>query len=418
MDQAHGLTTLFLDLNAYFASVEQQLDPTLRGRPVAVVPVQAETACCIAASYEAKAFGVKTGTRMAEARTLCPGIRFVTSRPQTYTRFHERIAAAVETCLPIRAHHSIDEFSCRLSPREQTPGPAIETAQKVKHAIRKHVGECLRCSIGLAPNRFLAKVASDMQKPDGLVVLEPCDLPAKLLPLKLIDLPGIGPRMERRLHRAGIWTVEQLCALTEQELWRIWGSILGRYWWHWLRGGETAETPTRRSSLGHQHVLPPQLRNLPAARGVAVRLLHKAAARLRHAGCCAQRLVVVVHFQERESWTVEGPLHGARDTVTMVECLSELWRGVPEGRPVFVGITLCGLVPVRDSTAPLFEEERHRASLGQAMDRLNGKFGRHAVYVASMHGFEETAPGGIAFGSLPDLVLPDAVGRADEAGEN
>ena len=189
------LTTLFIDLNAYFASVEQQLRPELRNRPVAVLPVMADTTCCIAASYEAKRFGIKTGAMVSKAKQLCPELALVEARPQIYTKFHHRIMAAVETCIPVRSIHSIDEFSCRLAPNEREAEQAVALALRIKDAIQTTIGPCIRCSIGLAPNRFLAKVGTDMQKPDGLVVIERRDLPDKLHGLELIDLPGIGPRM-------------------------------------------------------------------------------------------------------------------------------------------------------------------------------------------------------------------------------
>ena len=113
------LRWLFLDLNSYFASVEQELRPELRGRPVAVVPVVADTTCCIAASYEAKAFGVKTGTQVGEAKRLCPGIALVEARHELYVEYHNRIVEAVEQRVPVSSVQSIDEMACRLIGREQ-----------------------------------------------------------------------------------------------------------------------------------------------------------------------------------------------------------------------------------------------------------------------------------------------------------
>ena len=215
------LRYLYVDMNSYFASVEQQLRPELRNRPVAVVPVVAETTCCIAASYEAKAFGVKTGTGVAEARQLCPGIRFVEARPREYVQMHHRLVDAVDSCVPVHAVKSIDEMICGLAREHREPEGGIRLGQEVKAAIRRAVGEHVRCSIGLAPNRTLAKIAADMQKPDGLTVIRTAELPARLFPLALRDLPGIGPRMERRLLSHGITTVEQFCRLSVERLSRI-----------------------------------------------------------------------------------------------------------------------------------------------------------------------------------------------------
>src|SRR5580658_4989428 len=141
---------LFLDLNSYFASVEQEVRPELRNRPVAVVPSLVNTTCCIAASYEAKARGVKTGTMVKEAKELCPEIIFVEGRHELYTEYHDKIVEAVRTCIPVTAVRSIDEMVCQLIGRERSLLTAMDLGRRIKEAIRRQVGSTLRCSIGLA----------------------------------------------------------------------------------------------------------------------------------------------------------------------------------------------------------------------------------------------------------------------------
>src|SRR5437660_10576782 len=163
---AEQVNWLFLDMNSYFASVEQQVQPHLRGKPTAVVTVDADSTVCIAASYEAKAFGVTTGTPLGEAREKCPDLNVVVARHEIYVEYHEKIKEAVEqNCLHISKIVSIDEIECRLRGRDKQISNALALAQQVKQAIRSAVAP-LRCSIGLAPNRFLAKVASNTQQPD------------------------------------------------------------------------------------------------------------------------------------------------------------------------------------------------------------------------------------------------------------
>src|SRR5205807_1279315 len=128
---------LFIDMNSYFASVEQQLDPSLRGLPVAVAPVDAETTSCIAASYEAKKFGVRTGTRIGEARRMCPGLRVVPARPKVYVRMHHQIIKAVESVLPVASVLSIDEMVCQLMGDHLRVETAVEVGQRVKRVIRE-----------------------------------------------------------------------------------------------------------------------------------------------------------------------------------------------------------------------------------------------------------------------------------------
>ncbi|MGE3108440.1 MAG: DNA polymerase [Phycisphaerales bacterium] len=468
-----SLKHLFVDLNAYFASVEQQLQPWLRGKPVAVAPLHGPSACCIAVSYEAKRLGVKTGMTVGEASLICPGLEVTPARPEEYVRFHHAILSAVDTVLPVDRVFSIDEFSCRLMRGEREPAQAERVAMKVKGAIRSQVGERLTCSVGVAPNRFLAKVATDMMKPDGLVILQKHELPAKLYPLALIDLAGIGPKMNARLNAQGVHTVEQLCARDEREMQALWSSILGQRWYHWLRGEELDEFPTKKRSIGHQHVLGPEHRDPALARGVAMRLLHKAAARARHLGYLPQAMTLRVHLEEpREYWNGRGPakrpttwggwgamswhqtVHlpgGVGDTLTLVDHLASLWARSPamtgpadqtrppgpervDGYPVrrrddagnrsagrggapgvrgarvkFVDVTLHDLLAVKAATMPLFEQERHRVALAKAMDEVNRKHGKNTVYAASMHEARNAAKGGIAFSSVPDPTLIDSV---------
>lgn len=418
MPAAPSLTTMFIDLNAYFASVEQQLRPELRGHPVAVGPVLHDSGCCIATSYEAKAFGVKTGTRVGEARRLCPAIRIVPSRPRLYVRMHHRVLEAIDRFIPVEAVHSIDEVSCRLDRTQRDAPRAVELARRIKGSIAEHAGEWMRCSIGVAPNRFIAKVATDMQKPDGLVVIERHELPSRLFGLRLVDLPGIGPKMAAHLARAGVTTVQQLAEQSETGIGDAWGSIVGRRWWHWLRGEELDGPATVRRSVGHQHVLPPKFRTDEGARAVAFRLLHKAAARLRHIGYAARRLTLSIRFLGegagsgwgRGSWNESvrlGPC--CEDTPTMLEALARLWAARPAGVAVQVGVTLHDLVTPRSQSPALFAGEHKRLSLSRAMDEVNARFGANTVYTSTIHESRHTGSGGIAFTYVPDLDVTDTV---------
>ena len=234
---------LFLDLNAFFASCEQQEAPALRGKPVIVVQTLTDSACAIAASYAAKAFGIKTGTLVREARRLCPAVIPVEANHRLYTDYHDRILKAVDTCLPIEKVMSIDEVACRLMGTERQVPVARELALKIKRVLREQVGECLTCSIGIAPNVFLGKVGSDLKKPDGLVVITADKLPDILLALELQEIYGIGARMEQRLNRTGIFTVAQLWKATPFQLRRIWGGINGVLFHQMLRGVDIQPPP-------------------------------------------------------------------------------------------------------------------------------------------------------------------------------
>src|SRR5215467_13231446 len=200
---------LFLDLNSYFASVEQQNEPALRGRPVGVVAVDTDSTCCLAASYEAKAYGVKTGTSVKDAKIRCPHINIVEARPKLYVEYQKKIIAAMEEHLPMYRALSVDEMACKLMGRERFLPNATTLAYRIKQSLR-NLGVALRCSIGLGPNCYLAKTAADLCKPDGLTILLKGDLPYALHCMKLRDVVGISHAMEKRLNDHHITTVEQL----------------------------------------------------------------------------------------------------------------------------------------------------------------------------------------------------------------
>lgn len=402
-----GLRYLFVDMNSYFASVEQQLRPELRGRPVAVVPMMADTTCCLAASYEAKAFGVRTGTSVREAREMCPGIRFVEARTEEYIYHHHRIIAAVESCLPVTAVLSIDEMVCRLWGNDRQPEQAEQLAHQIKEAVRTQAGEFMKCSIGVGPNRLLAKTAADMQKPNGLTFIGQNELPHRLHSLKLMDFCGIGQQTRQRLERSGIFTVEQLCQASEDHLSRVWGSqILGSAWWRKLRGEDVSEPPTHRRTVGHSHVLPPDLRHPEAARGILVRLIHKAGARLRQLHHWAKRIDVQITYLGNQSWHDSLKFPPTQDTLTFIQAGHELWKRRPPGRLLKIGMVLNDLVPARNAAFSLYEEDRQRQDLSVVMDDVNRRFGGNSVYFGGMHHLQDQAPTRIAFTNIPDLSVP------------
>ena len=419
------LNWLFVDLNSYFASVEQDLRPELRGRPVGIVPMMADTTCCLAASYEAKALGVKTGTMVADAKRMCPGIVLLEARHEQYIEYHHRIVEAVESCLPVTAVLSIDEMACRLMGRERPLLAAMELGRLVTRRILERVGPMMRSSVGLATNRYLAKVASDMEKPDGLVALPLDILPAALRQLTLRDLPGIGARTEKRLNEKGIHTMADLLALDRNQAGEVWGSVLGERLWHWLQGEDfDADETEHAKSLSHQHVLAPDMRTPEKAWAVAHKLLHKAAMRLRTEGLWASGIGLAIGFAvprgekmpvsrfgvPTRGWKAELKLSECQDNSTLIAALSRLWESRPSGQdfehPYFISVQLNGLIPDRLHTLSLFdgtEEAESRTRLVAAMDALNKKYGLSTLAPATMLTAFKAAPTRIAFHTIPEI---------------
>jgi DNA polymerase-4 len=410
------LRTLFVDFNSYFASVEQQINPALRGRPVGVVPVMAETSCCIAASYEAKAFGIRTGTGVAEARRLCPGIVLIEGKHEVYVDFHQRAVAAVGRIAPVRQVLSIDEMECELTGSWCEREKAVKIAEHIKTEIYRSVGESMRTSIGIAPNTLLGKLASDMHKPNGLTVLEQADIPSKLLHLKPSAITGVGPRMVQRLEKAKIVTMADLYAAPRDVLHTVWGGVGGTEMYDKLRGQWYGPRVTIPRTLGHSHVLPPDMRHAEGAWNVLNRLTQKAAMRLRKQGFYAMGMSVHVQGRRQNGYSTgykaggqeEAKFCETQDTAFLLRVLSRLWRrGLAQfPAPVAVGMTLFGLVPTSQHTPTLFEEKKpatKRDGLSSMVDKINRLYGKNALYFASAHQALDHAPMRIAFNRIPDI---------------
>jgi DNA polymerase-4 len=331
----------------------------------------------------------------------------------------------VERCVPVAAVMSIDEMASSLIGREQPLLAAMDLARRIKASIRQHAGSTLRCSIGLAPNRYLAKIASDMDKPDGLVALTPDLLPSALSQLTLRDLPGVGARMEKRLHESGIATMPQLLALDREQINRVWGGIGGEKLWYWLRGEDFHDAELEhQKSISQSHVLPPDLRTDEGCYAVAHKLLHKAAMRLRTARLWATHISLTIKYAtskaeargqhssgiHQTAWSQGLTVIECQDNQTLIEALGKLWAARPQDekhrKPFFIGVWLGNLVPDHLHTLSLFsnlEIESRRTRLTSTMDAMNHKYGTATLFPASMLLARAAAPTRIAFTSIPDL---------------
>ena len=407
----HPLRSLFLDMDSYFASVEQHLNPRLRGVPVGVAPMLAESTCCIAASYEAKAFGVKTGTRVSDARVMCPGIAIVPARPPFYVDFHHKIVDIVESCIHVDHVLSIDEMVCWLPTNLRTDSDVEAISRAIKEKLVSEFSPAVRCSIGVAPNGWLAKTASKMNKPDGFRIIHSSDLPEALHGLSLGDLHGIGANMELRLHSHGIHTVEQLCVAKKEVLRGVWGGIEGKRLWHRIRGEVTEDydsDPTKRS-ISHGHVLAPEMRNPRKALPVIHRLIQKAALRMRDGGFVAGALELDLRFTNRENWSGSAAFAETADSLFLTHMIKVLWMARPHQKADIqrANIVLHKLVYEAQFTPSLFDRELNGRVelLNKTMDRITGKFGKQALYLGGAHGALDAAQPKIAFNHIPDVKI-------------
>jgi DNA polymerase-4 len=397
------LRWLFADLNSYFASCEQQEHPELRGRPVAVAPLMSDTTCAIAASYEAKAYGIKTGTNIGEAKRLCPDLEVVPSQPKLYVEYHHKILDAIESVIPIEHVMSIDEVACLLDRTQQTPEAIHILSSEIKQVVRDRVGECLTLSIGAASNKLLAKLASDMQKPNGLTILEPENMPQKILHLKIQDICGIGANMAKRLNDAGIETMPQLWKADARQLERVWGGIVGKRFHALLHGDDLPSPPRQKRSLGHEHVLAPEQRYTDKAKTVLQELLVKASLRLRQENLYCRRLVVNIKWTGEEGyWADDRTFTEAQDNLLFNRVFLEIWKNVPRKKPLRVGVSLTDLVPASEHQQDLFDKPQNE-TLTKAIDALNEKFGKGSIGFGLAGASSKNLTSKIAFQRVPDL---------------
>ncbi len=221
---------LFVDMNSFFASCEQQVNFYLRNRPVGVCVYPGKFGCIIAPSIEAKRFGVKTGMRLNDAMIICPELVPLETNPERYRQFHVKIMAVLKKYSNDVFPKSIDEAIVDLTHYSFVHKDVLQVAKTIKQDIANEVGDWLKCSIGVAPNYFLAKLASDIQKPDGLTIIDNQNIDAVLAKLKLTDLPGIGNNTMIRLNKGGITTPLQMRYASPENLKAILRSVLGFYW--------------------------------------------------------------------------------------------------------------------------------------------------------------------------------------------
>lgn len=402
---------IYLDFDGFFASVEQQARPALRGKPVGVIPFDTtDHTCVIACSKEAKKRGVKNVMPIRDAKQKCPELVLVPQSPDLYRRAHNTLINEISCVLPIEAIKSIDELTCRLDQRDRRD-PLIIT-KAIKERIRDHVGPHITCSIGVAANRQLAKIACKMDKPDGITIWRPEDMPAPLLKVPFDDVPGIGKRMQRRLFRANIATMQKLLATSPKQMRQLWRGVTGERLWYALHGFDVKAQPSERRMIGHSRVLPPESRSLTNAKVCARLLLTKAARRLRREGFYATKLWL--HLAMRpESTGGKVSFPASCDDQACLKALNQVWENVTKplpknSRTIRVGVALYELQRANARQTDLFADDdkirQKWESVTTAMDHLNEKYGQTVISIGTW----KPPAGGYAGGKIAYTRVPAA----------
>lgn len=419
MRKPETIERLYLDFDGFFASVEQQADRRLRGRPVGVVPFEGtERTTIIACSREAKLRGISNIMAVREARAVCPDIVLVPQKPDLYRRAHNALLAEIEAIIPLDAVKSIDELTCRLD-EDQRHGPEA-LAARLRRRIAENIGPYITCSMGMAANRQLSKMACKAGKRsgspgtygNGLAVWHPPEMPAPLFAVKLEDVPGVGRRLYHRLLSMRIATTEELYNTQPKQMRRIWRNVTGERLWYALHGYDIQAPDTQRGMFGHSRVLPPEARSLPAAYQIARLLLTKAARRLRREGYYCSSVWVSLSIRDGH-WSRHHRLPIVNDDQAVLTGLAALWqraeRSLPSDTVIFrVGVMLGDLsfASARQLDMLLDDDaERQRwERITAAVDALNG---RYAGTVVSIGPWRPPA-GGHAGGKISYTRVPSA----------
>lgn len=413
MRKAETIERLYLDFDGFFASVMQQAFPALRGKPVGVIPFEtsaANSTVVIACSKEAKKAGCKNVMRVADARMICPDIVLVMQRPDLFRRAHNALLNEIACEIPIETIKSIDELSCKLD--SATIADPIGLATRIKDRIRRNVGSQITCSIGFAANRLLAKIACKVNKPDGITIWHPRDMPEPLFALPIDDIPGVGKRMRLRLIDAQIYSIRDLYNAQPKRLRALWHNVNGERMWYALHGYDIFARPTSRGMYGHGRVLPPQWRDIDHALSCSRLLLTKAARRMRRDSFYAGKLWLWLDMRNG-GWFGQRELPIVQDDFACLAALNSVWeqaRRELRQRPeiIRVGVTLLDLSPDNERQLDLLLNDdvtrRKCERVTNVIDNLNRKFGKRVVTIGAW----TPPPGGYAGGKIAYNRIPSA----------
>lgn len=302
---------MHIDLNSCFATIEQQANPLLRGKPIVVAAYSTPNGCILAPSIEAKRFGIKTGMRIRDARILYPNLIIRTPDPPKYRDVHEKFMKIFHTYSPKVAAKSIDEAIIDFHLTQELNPDLILVGKQVKQRIKQEIGEWIVCSIGISTNRFLAKLAAGLHKPDGLDVIDHTNLLSTYEKVKLIDFCGINTRYQARLNINGIFTPMDFFKAESRRLSKqIFRSIVGRYWHERLHGWEVDDLYFDTKTIGHQYALKIPTNDRREVSRLLMKLCEKMGRRMRSQGFSAKGIHVALTYKDKQSLTLRGKQTG------------------------------------------------------------------------------------------------------------
>jgi DNA polymerase IV len=400
-------TIMHIDLNSCFASIEQQANPKLRGKPIGVAAYTTDRGCIVAPSIEAKKYGVKVGMRVKDGKQLCPELIILPPDPWKYRNIHIKFRQLfhkyTDKCTP----KSIDEFVLNF---EGTPSFRKQTihdiAQQLKKEIKQQVGDYLTVSIGIAPNRYLAKVAAGLQKPDGLHEINQENFIKTYQNLQLTDLPWIKGQNAKRLNNQGIFSVTDFYNADLFKIKSAFQSILSFHWFARLRGWEVDDVVFGRRSYGNSYSLPKPFSTEEDLSPILHKLVEKCTARMRKAGYKAKGVHISILYRNKAYW------HKGVSTADMIFSSQDVYKIAYDlmnkspyrGHSVAnIAVSCFNIAEAHNTQLELFQDILKKERLSQALDDINNRYGQYVITPAAMLHTQQYVPDRVAFGGIKEL---------------
>ena len=397
---------MHLDINSCFATIEQQANPFLRGKPLVVAAYDSSGGCVIAPSIEAKKIGIRVGMRVKDAKEIFPKVFVLTPDPWKYRSVHLALRKILLSYTNNLVPKSIDEFVLNLEGYPCLRENDIKNiAREIKLRIRKEIGEWMSVSVGISTNRFLAKLASSFHKPDGLDEINSSNFLRIYSGLKLTDLSGIKSRNVFRLNMMGIFSVLDFY---NSPLWKLkasFRSINSYYWFLRLRGWEIDDFETKRKSYGNSYALPKPFKDLNKLSPILMKLVEKMSFRLRKANLKTQGIHLALYYRDGSFWhwgvKTSRVLFDTRDIYKeMLRLLGLSYLGKPVRE---ISVSCLNLVKSKSSQLEFFDDVLKKEKLTESIDEINNRWGEFVVYSAKMVNTKDYVPDRIAFGGVKEL---------------
>lgn len=400
---------MHIDLNSCFAIIEQQANPLIRNKPVAIAAYESGGGAVIASSYEAKALGIKLGVNVREARMLSRDVIVMMPDPEKYFDAHRRFKKVLLKYTNEVTPKSVDEFVVDFSGSVavQRGKSLTDVGFEIKEDIKQSLGEYVTVNVGIGTNRFLAKLAAGLHKPDGLDEITCDNLHDVYKSITLLDLPGINTRYQARLNAAGIFTpMEFLEADVHVLRKQVFKSIVGVYWYYRLRGYEVDNVDFGRKSYGQQYALGEKTKDIAQLSRLLMKLCEKAGRRMRNGGYIGGGIHLWLNFENRQYWAqgkkLKKEVYSTQDIFLTAQRL--LNTAIIPARVTNIGVTVFNLKPHTPEQLGLFDDTRFdNKSIAEASDIVNNRYGEFTLVPAIMANMQDVILKRVAFGGISDI---------------